>query len=76
MESTNREFKLIKQLKPDFKYIIDNRRVNKQRFTKNKLIKLGYDGNQTGNKIIESMGIDKIYSCGQLKFELLLNNKI
>ena len=70
------EFKLIKQLRPDFKYIIDNRRVNKQRFTKNKLIKLGYDVNQTGSKIIESMGIDKIYSCGQLKFELLLDKKI
>ena len=69
-------FNLIKKLKPDFKYIVDNKRVNKQRFTKSKLVKLGYDINQTADKIIEKMSISKIYSCGQLKFELLLNNVI
>lgn len=62
-------FELKSKLKPDYKLIVDKKRVNKQRFTKDKLIKLGYDSNLTGDKIIESMGISKIYSCGQLKFE-------
>lgn len=67
-------FDLINRLKPDFKYIVDRKRVNKQRFTKSKLIKLGYDGNLTGEKIIEQMGISKIYSCGQLKFEMKIGD--
>lgn len=66
-------FNLVMTLKPDFKYIVDHKRINKQRFTKEKLVKLGYDSNLTADKIVENLGISKIYSCGQLKFELLLN---
>ena len=68
-------FVLKNTLKPDYKLIVDKRRVNKQRFTKDKLIKLGYDSNLTGDKIIESMGISKIYNCGQLKFEIIIKQR-
>jgi len=63
-------FKLVNELKPDYKFIIDGRRVNKQRLTKKKLTKLGKDSSLTGSEIIKEMGISKIYSVGQLKFEL------
>lgn len=63
-------FKLVKDLKPDYKYVIDGKRVNKQRLTKQKLIKLGKDPNKTEGEIIKEMNISKIYNVGQLKFEL------
>lgn len=63
-------FILKSDLKPDFKYIIDNKRVNKQRLTKKKLIKLGKDPNLTSEVILNNMNIKKVYGVGQLKFEL------
>jgi hypothetical protein len=65
-------FNLVNDLKPDYKYIIEGKRINKQRFTKNKLVKLGYDSNLTSTQIINEMGILKIYNVGQLKFQLEL----
>lgn len=66
-------FKLSNISKPDYKYINDNKRLNKQKFTKSKLVKLGYDISKTESQITSEIGLSKIYSCGQLKFELLLN---
>ena len=63
-------FKLINDLKPDYKFVIDGRRINKQRLTKKKLVKLGKDPNLSSSDIIKEMGISKIYNVGQLKFEL------
>lgn len=67
-------FNLINTSNPDYKYIVNGRRINKQRFTKKKLSKLGYDMSRTENDITSDMGLSKIYNCGQLKFELLLKN--
>ena len=64
-------FKLVNTLDPDYKYIVDRKRVNKQRFTKRKLEKMGYDSRLTERQIVESIGIKKIYNCGQLKFEII-----
>ena len=63
-------FKLVNELKPDYKYIIDSKRVNKQRLTKKKLISKGKDPNLKESDIIKEMNISKIYNVGQLKFEL------
>lgn len=62
-------FNIVKDLKPDFKYIIDKKRINKQRLTKKKLTKLGYNSDITADRIIEDKGITKVYNVGQLKFE-------
>jgi hypothetical protein len=63
-------FNRVGDLKPDYKYIIDNKRINKQRLAKKKLIKLGKNPNLTENEITKEMFISKIYNVGQLKFEL------
>lgn len=63
-------FTLVRDLKPDYKYIIDHQRVNKQRLTKKKLISKGQDPKLSENQIITEMNINKIYNVGQLKFEL------
>ena len=65
-------FELSTISKPDYKYI-NGKRLNKQKFTKNKLIKLGYDISKTESQITNEIGLSKVWGCGQLKFELLLN---
>jgi hypothetical protein len=63
-------FKLTKILKPDYKYIYGNKRVNKQRFTKKRLKNIGLDINKTESDLTKEIGIYKIYNVGKLKFEL------
>jgi len=55
---------------PNYSYFIDNRRVNKQRYKKSKLVKMGFDESKSESKIMEDeFGSYKIFDCGQLKFE-------
>lgn len=58
-------FNLLYESKINYKYIINNKRVNKQQFTKKKL----NTNISEKNKMIE-LNIPRIYDCGQLKFEL------
>ena len=64
-------FKLISESKPDYKYIVDGLRKSKQNFTKTKLRKMGHDISLTESKIMNNLGINRIYDCGKMKFELL-----
>ena len=67
-------FTLVNKSKPDYKYIVDGIRKSKQNFTKYKLQKLGHDiENLTESQIMNNLGINKIYDCGKMKFELILN---
>ena len=51
-------FKNINESRPDYKYIVDNKRVHKSRYRKSK------------TNISESkLGIPKIWDCGKIKFE-------
>ena len=65
-------FKMISKLNPDYKYVVKNMRVNKQRFTKKKLVKMGHDINISESKIMRDLNINRIYGCGQLKYELII----
>jgi len=65
-------FKLVNESKPDYKYIVDNIRKSKQNFTKSKLQKLGHDISLTESQIMDNLGINKIYDCGKMKFELTI----
>jgi hypothetical protein len=56
---------------PNYSYLIDKYRVNKQRYKKKKLVKMGFDINKSESKIMEDeFGAYKIFDCGQLKFEI------
>ena len=67
-------FNLSNTSKPDYKYLTNNTRLNKQKFTKNKLKNMGHDISKPESKITNEMGLVKIYSCGQLKFEITFPN--
>ena len=62
-------FDIISESKINYKYIINNKRVNKQKFTKKKL-KLSEK--ETEREYMKKLRIPRVYDCGQLKFELLI----
>lgn len=57
-------FNNIIESKPDYKYIINNKRVHKSRYKKSIL-----KTELTESKQMELNGINKIYDCGKIKFE-------
>lgn len=60
-------FKLLSDLKPDYKYIVDNVRVHKSRYRKSRL-----NTNLSESQFMNNLSIYKIFDCGKLKFELIL----
>ena len=60
-------FTKISETIEDYKYIIDNRRVNKSRFRKSKL-----NTELSESLFMEQNGFNKIYDCGKIKFEMIL----
>ena len=52
---------------PDYKYIVDNKRVHKSRYKKSKL-----NTNLTESQEMIKRNIQKIYDCGKMKFEKLI----
>lgn len=59
--------------KPNYKYLLDKRRVNKQRFKKSRLIKEGFDQLDSESEIMMHREIWKIYDCGQIKFQKVID---
>lgn len=64
-------FQLIGDTKPDYKYVVGDVRVHKQNFTKKRL---GID-TITESEWMSGKNINRIWDCGKLKFEMLLNEK-
>lgn len=65
-------FLCINESLPDYKYVVKGIRRHKQNFTKSKL-KL--DNSVTESSYMSRNKINKVYDCGKIKFELLLNKK-
>lgn len=61
------DFSLLSYSNPDYKYIINNIRTHKSNFKKSKL---KYEG--TENEWSISNGLSKIWDCGKIKFERVL----
>lgn len=61
-------FSKIRETKPDYKYIVNNKRLHKSNFKKSNLgIK---DDSITEKQYTKCIGINRIYDCGKIKFEL------
>ena len=65
-------FTYVETLSPDYYYVIGNKRENKSKYTKKKLIENSFDKNKTIHQIMMEQGIYRIYDCGKDKFEMLL----
>jgi hypothetical protein len=58
--------------KPNYKYVVNDIRVNKRRFMKSILVDSGEDPNLSESEIMDNKGYYKVFDCGQMKFELIL----
>lgn len=54
---------------PNYKYIVSGRRVNKQRYTKDRLIREGHDPALSEREITQSLGLARVWDCGQIKYQ-------
>jgi hypothetical protein len=67
-------FERISQSKPNYWYVINDIRKHRFGFRKSILIKEGYDNNKTEREIMFDRGIYRIYDCGNIRWELNINN--
>jgi len=68
-------FNFINKTEPNYYYVIDGIRQNKFNYTKNKLIKEGYDSNKTEHEIMLDRKIYRIYDSGNLIYKYINKNK-
>lgn len=54
--------------KPNYWYVVNNKRLHRFNFRKSKLVLDGYDKNKTEFEIMNERGIYKIYDCGNIKW--------
>ena len=69
---TNNGFLYVDTTSPNYFYTGNPNysiRLNRLNFTKQKLVKQGYDKNFTEKQIMLNNGYDRIWDCGSLKFE-------
>jgi hypothetical protein len=61
-------FKLSHTSKPSYWYVINNIRQHRFNWTKDKLVKMGYDKNKFEHEIMEEMGYLRVWSAGNKKW--------
>lgn len=59
--------------KPNYYYILGNNRKNRFTFRKDILVGMGYDPSKSEREIMAERGINRIYDCGNLVYELNTN---
>lgn len=65
-------FQRIGETAPNYYYCKRQHRYNKSNFTKERLIKQGYDKGKTVHQIMNERGFYRIYDCGYILFEMNL----
>ena len=63
-------FKHIRNSKPNYYYIVKNKRENRFKYRKSELVKQGFDKNRTEHEIMLERKIYRIYDCGTMVFEM------
>ena len=56
---------------PNYYYVVDGKRENRFKYRKSELIKMGFDSKLTERAITNSLGLYRIYDCGNYNFEWL-----
>lgn len=63
-------FQRIGEVEPNYFYCKRQHRYNKSEFTKERLVKQGYDKGKTVHQIMNERGFYRIYDCGYILFEM------
>lgn len=66
-------FTFMGETKPNYFYVIKKKREHRYKYRKDLLIKEGFDSNKTEHEIMLERKIPRIYDCGCLKYEMILN---
>jgi len=61
-------FSKISESRPDYKYIVGNKRVHKSRFRKSNL-----KTDKTESSYMKDLGYHRIFDCGKIKFEKIID---
>lgn len=64
-------FKKIRESKPNYWYVLENKRYHRFNFRKGKLVKQGFDLEQTEKEIMFNRGYRRIYDCGHIRWQFL-----
>jgi hypothetical protein len=67
-------FEFIHRTVPNFWWIIEGKRKHRFNYNKKKLIKMGGDPNKTEVEIMNDLGHQRIFGCGQDKYLFKKNN--
>lgn len=54
---------------PNYYYVVDGKRENRFKYRKSELIRMGFDSKLTERAITNSLGLYRIYDCGNYYFE-------
>ena len=60
--------------KPNYYYVVNNKRSSRFNWRKSELVKKGYDSNLTESEIMDNLGYNKVYDCGSFLFEKDIKN--
>ena len=63
-------FKHIRDSKPNYHYVVGNKRENRFKYRKGQLVKQGYNSNKSEHEIMLERKIYRIYDCGTMVFEM------
>jgi hypothetical protein len=64
-------FDFVKNTTPNYYYVIKNKRENRFKYRKDRLISRGFDKNKTEKQIMADIGINRIYDCGTKLYQLI-----
>jgi hypothetical protein len=71
-------FEFIKKTKPNYFYFKKGdylKRYHRYNYAKHKLLEITNQKNLTEWQIAQSLGMDRIWDCGTLKYEMIINKK-
>ena len=58
--------------KPNYFYVINHHRENRFKYRKGELVRQGYDPSKSEHEIMLERGIPRIYDCGTMAFEMII----
>lgn len=61
-------FTLVGITDPNYFYVNAGVRESRMKYQKHKLVELGYDANKSEKEIMDSLGMHRIYDCGNYKY--------
>lgn len=68
-------WEMVSSTKPNYWYIKNRQRIHRYSMTKHRLVEMGGDPSMTEFEIALSMGYDRIWDCGNLKYVKIINNE-